>query len=146
MDLFAGELNKTLILEVHNHYRNSIGIKDLIWSETLASSAQQWADYLARRTVFHHSQGEYGENIWQGSAGYYSQKDMIDHWASEKQFYLPGKPYPNDCQRGKICGHYTQIVWRDTQVVGCGLASARDVDYFVCQYDPPGNYLTEIAY
>jgi hypothetical protein len=36
-------------------------------------------------------------------------------------------------------GHYSQIVWRDTKSLGCGLATGEGIDYFVCQYEPAGN-------
>jgi len=39
-------------------------------------------------------------------------------------------------------GHFTQLVWRDTTNVGCGLAISKDSKiYGVCNYSPPGNYI-----
>ncbi len=58
----------------------------------------------------------------------------------------------NSCAAGKQCGHYTQLVWRDTERVGCGVANCNNVDGFgagnlwVCNYDPPGNYVGERPY
>jgi len=39
-------------------------------------------------------------------------------------------------------GHFTQLVWKDTQKVGAGLAynGDRTKAYVVAQYAPPGNY------
>ncbi|MDB5672173.1 MAG: Fis family transcriptional regulator, partial [Alphaproteobacteria bacterium] len=35
--------------------------------------------------------------------------------------------------------HYTQMIWRDTDRIGCALYSTRQWDYLVCRYAPPGN-------
>ena len=34
-------------------------------------------------------------------------------------------------------GHFTQIVWKDTKKVGCGVAGS----FAVCRYQPAGNFL-----
>jgi len=33
-------------------------------------------------------------------------------------------------------GHFTQMVWQDTQRLGCGVSGS----FLTCRYDPPGNY------
>jgi hypothetical protein len=47
-------------------------------------------------------------------------------------------------------GHYTQMVWRGTYVVGCGIAppGAGGLPYsiLVCVYYPPGNYIGRAPY
>ena len=42
--------------------------------------------------------------------------EVVDAWASEVRDYNHSK---NKCASGKHCGHYTQIVWRDTTAAGC---------------------------
>lgn len=38
-------------------------------------------------------------------------------------------------------GHYTQVVWKDTTLIGCAFNLAcRTMDFLVCQYKSPGNY------
>jgi hypothetical protein len=39
----------------------------------------------------------------------------------------------------KGTGHFTQIVWRGTRVVGCGVASCSGKALWVCRYAPAGN-------
>lgn len=138
--LLAQSVNQNEILDAHNKYREEVSVPPLEWSDSLASSAQKWAEQLAARGTLQHSRP--GENLWSGSSGAFSQTQMVDLWGSEKQFFIPGQPYPNACQGG-TCGHYTQIIWKNTTEVGCGLASGEGDDYLVCQYNPPGNFMRQ---
>ena len=45
-----------------------------------------------------------------------------------------------------MCGHYTQIVWETTQKVGCAKIQCDGFDLWVCNYDPPGNWVGEKPY
>lgn len=57
---------------------------------------------------------------------------------------------------GATSGHFTQVVWASTQRIGCGIRSCpQGVNFngrtyrgsvFVCEYDPPGNYLGAINF
>ena len=42
-------------------------------------------------------------------------------------------------------GHYTQVVWAESDKVGCGVTTYKDGAWFttlyVCNYGPNGNYL-----
>lgn len=131
-----------ILVDTHNQYRDEVGVPPLQWSETLAESAQAWADHLAATNTFGHSGDDYGENIWQGSAGAFSLTDMVESWGSEKENFTNGI-FPDVSTTGNWAdvGHYTQIVWRDTTEVGCGLATGNGWDVLVCQYSPPGNIM-----
>jgi pathogenesis-related protein 1 len=93
----------------------------------------------------------YGENLyagWSSSPGYrISIKNGTYAWAKEKPFYQYDT---NSCAANKVCGHYTQMVWKDTQHVGCALAhcdaSGQSTEILVCHYDPPGNYEGKTPY
>lgn len=40
------------------------------------------------------------------------------------------------------CGHYTQVVWRDSERLGCGVGDCTGGgEIWVCNYDPPGNVI-----
>ena len=43
-------------------------------------------------------------------------------------------------------GHYTAMVWGDTREVGCGTASGGGVNFVVCRYNPPGNFVGEVPF
>jgi PadR family transcriptional regulator len=45
-----------------------------------------------------------------------------------------------------VCGHYTQIVWSNTREVGCGVARDSNREVWVCNYNPPGNWIGERPY
>ncbi|CAH1441532.1 unnamed protein product [Lactuca virosa] len=47
----------------------------------------------------------------------------------------------------KMCGHYTQVVWRNSVRLGCARVQCNNDAWFVtCNYDPPGNYVGEKPY
>lgn len=44
-------------------------------------------------------------------------------------------------------GHFTQVVWKDSTELGCGIAKGTDnFVYGVCNYSPPGNYIGSSNY
>ncbi len=119
----------------------------LTWSNALAQSAQNYADILAANGEFDHSHWGYGENLYAAtfSATY---TNAIDSWYAEKGDYDYAG---NSCTPGAQCGHYTQLIWRDTTEFGCAKAIYKTGQYtgwtvVVCQYNPPGNYTGQRPY
>lgn len=123
------------MLDSHNAVRAHVGVPRLSWSALLAQTAQDWAGYLiATGTLFHSPDNQYGENLYGISGGTASPNDVVSAWAQEaREYNVSG----NAC-RG-VCGHYTQLVWRRTREVGCGVASNTEREVWVCEYYPPGN-------
>ena len=139
---------RAAMLATHNAERRIVGVKRIAWSDALAADARVHAEYLARTGKFEHSTGNnQGENLWAGTRGAYRYEDMSGGWAAEKRYYKDA-PSPNNSTTGKWSdvGHYTQMVWATTTMVGCALASNADRDYLVCRYSPPGNYSGQKAY
>ena len=133
------------ILNYHNKVRADVGVGPLRWDNGLAAFAQQWADHLASTTckMQHRQPNDYGENLYQGTAGYYTAVDAAKGWETEKKLYRGGVITENNY--GPI-GHYTQMVWRDTKRVGCGEAICDGTLLVACNYDPPGNWLGKKPY
>ncbi|KAH7731930.1 LON-1 protein [Aphelenchoides avenae] len=134
---------KMWITNEHNRYRRMVpatNMRMLYWSEELAASAQRHAN----RCDFRHSRDRVnvGENIW--AAPYANYSDAISRWFNEVN-----NPW---CQCNHAykhcCGHYVQVVWAQSSLVGCGYAHCQDVwgvygrghrHVFVCHYNPQGN-------
>jgi pathogenesis-related protein 1 len=148
-----GDLEQALV-DAHNAARASAqpapspALPLMTWSTPAADTAQTWA----QRCVFEHSTSTFGENL-----AVFSPRDIgpalatttVELWDSERADYDYDD---NSCRAGAQCGHYTQIVWRDSTAVGCGVAECDDVPGFgpgslwVCNYDPPGNFIGERPY
>jgi uncharacterized protein YkwD len=133
---------RTEMLEAHNRLRASVGVAPLVWSDKLASVARSWADQLAAEGRLHHrASPRYGENLYLISGGRAAPNDVVSAWAAEEADY---DYRTNTCHA--TCGHYTQIVWRTTKAVGCAVARSRGIEVWVCEYDPPGNYVGQKPY
>ena len=139
----ADDTEARVLLRTHNEWRQEVGIPALTWSDELARSALQWAQTLEKKCEFRHSKSGYGENLWKGTSGAFSTRSVVDSWASEKEDYNYNR---NKCKPGKVCGHYTQIVWKNTTKVGCARLECDGMTTWVCQYDPPGNWVGEKPY
>ncbi len=132
------------MLAAHNQWRQQVGVPPLTWSPELAAYAQAWANRLLRENQFEHrSDSPYGENLAWSSGQQLSPANVVEMWGREQQDYDYAS---NQCRPGQVCGHYTQVVWRDTQQVGCGVARGDNREVWVCNYDPPGNYVGRKPY
>jgi hypothetical protein len=129
----AGEPQR--ILDAHNRRRAEHCAPPLAWSPEVAAAAQRWADALGSRgCALEHSSGQLGENLASGSAAIMGPERAVDMWLEERARY--------DFGRGGFSmatGHFTQLVWRSSRLLGCGVASCGAVRVWVCNYDPPGN-------
>ena len=146
--------------EAHNRLRamvsTSTPLPPLAWSSSLAATAQAWAEHLATTGCgLTHSTNEFGENLYWQRGLSIGAADVVQSWYDEVACYTYG-PFMNGdacdmaciaAQNSNGCGHYTQVVWRDTQRVGCGVATCSNgAEIWACNYDPAGNYLRENPY
>ena len=154
-------------LEEANAWRAEVGAPPLVWDETIARVAQTWADHLENEGCdMVHSTSEWskaaykaaggpeealGENIaWACCADPPTQngKDVVDMWASEKKSYAYGA-VGEACTShdGGTVGHYTQLVWAESQKMGCGMATCGDAGtVWVCNFFPSGNWMGEAPF
>lgn len=132
--LTANEI--TELLTAQNTIRAAAGLKPFAWNCELAALAQEWAN----KGVFaHRDEAQYGENLFVSSNGATRAVASIERWFAEKEFWNADAA---TCQAGKVCTHYTQIVWGTTTEVGCGINRSGSVKWkllLVCNYNPPGN-------
>jgi hypothetical protein len=133
------------LLAAHNAYRGSLGLPPLRWSNQLAVSAQRWAVHLAEIGKLEHSGS--GQNLAMASSGSRSLAQLVDLWGSERAYFTNGY-FPEISTTGNWVnvGHYSQMVWKTTTEVGCGLATNYGWDVLVCDYNPPGNVMGERAF
>lgn len=83
---------------------------------------------------------KYGESVYCGWSADPNTKikarDCVDKWYSEINEYSFGRE-----PEVLTCGHFTQIVWKDTKELGVGSAKSKSGKlYVVCNYFPPGNF------
>jgi len=115
----------------------------LTWSSELAAIAEDWALRLAADDcgLQHRSDARYGENLYAIYGTSASPQEVVDSWVSEAADYNYKK---NRCKG--VCGHYTQVVWRKSRHLGCAAARCSQGEVWVCNYDPPGNFVGERPY
>ncbi|XP_060792805.1 peptidase inhibitor 16-like [Neoarius graeffei] len=145
---------KTQILDLHNQYRSMVtpqaaNMQHMLWDNTIAQVA---ANYSTQCTWEHNSKvnGTLGESLFM-TLGPLIITQPMTIWFNERQNYHFNN---NSCTEGKLCGHYTQIVWANTTFVGCAAHFCPDVPNFkvqnatilVCNYFPPGNILRQSPY
>jgi uncharacterized protein YkwD len=49
LNISTRSINKKLILDRHNHYRQNVGVSPLVLDMECQISAQKWANYLTRK-------------------------------------------------------------------------------------------------
>jgi pathogenesis-related protein 1 len=118
----------------------------LTWSASASSVALGWA----KGCTWSHNpgRGELGENI-AAATGELTPASVVAMWAGEAKDYA----YATD-SCSAVCGHYTQLVWRDTREVGCAIERCESGSPFgggswtfaVCDYSPPGNWVGHKPY
>jgi pathogenesis-related protein 1 len=134
------------MLAAHNQVRERAEVPPLIWSDRLATVAQDWASHLLQQGQFYHRPHPvYGENLleinYSNPVSRALPAQVVAIWAGEAKNYS----YSSNTCRG-MCGHYTQIVWSSTREVGCAVAHDATREVWVCNYNPPGNWVGERPY
>lgn len=143
---------------------NAPPLPEVTWSCEVAQVAQAWADQsqgtqghssgewrqqqFTRLTGFQGRAANLGENLgWMfDSSKNTNVADSVRQFINEREVY--------DHQNGnctptgdiKTCGHYTQVIWRESVLVGCGVtrnypsSSGSNYGHFlVCSYHNAGN-------
>jgi len=117
------------ITDAHNFYRLKFGCNPVQWDDELASFAHRHAS----QCQFSHSGGPYGENLAMGSGGY-TAVQAVNSWSGEFYEYSYNNP---GFSMGT--GHFTQVIWKGTEKIGCGFVECGGSNIVVCEYSPAGN-------
>jgi hypothetical protein len=110
------------------------------WDDNLAADAQVYADFLISEygsndadtcfsNFYDHGSDEDrygGENLLASYGAKRTQDEVVERWAGEEEAM-------------KIGRQFTQVIWRATKWIGCGVASKNGCFYYVCRYVAPGN-------
>ncbi|XP_060063778.1 uncharacterized protein LOC132544223 [Ylistrum balloti] len=141
-------------LDAHNKYRKMEGVPSMKYDKAIEQNA---AKHASKCLWKHSSQTErqqtpgysyLGENLflqW-GSGSVASADYVVGQWYDEKKDYDRASL---SCTPGKVCGHYTQVVWAKSTAVGCAVQTCAtmvvngrqysNAIFVVCQYGPGGN-------
>ncbi|KAJ3665895.1 hypothetical protein Zmor_001359 [Zophobas morio] len=153
--------DRNTIVKMHNNLRTLISqgrvpgqprgrnLKTMKWDDRLAKEAQRIANNCEfQHAKVHDSRFYVGQNLgWTGSSNKSKGTDwqgVIQRWFNEHKDFS----YPNR-SRG-VTGHYTQVVWADSYLIGCGFTWYRKGFWYeklyVCNYGPGGNYIGQPPY
>jgi len=132
-------------LETHNSYRKPHGSPPLAVDTELTKFAQNKAEELAEKDekLVHTPNNKYGENLYYAKTKGTELRDdsesvkfAIKQWYDEISKYDFSKPGFSGAT-----GHFTQVVWKGSKLVGIGVKrnSKGDKVFVVAEYSPRGN-------
>ena len=131
------------IYRTHNAVRAEYGAPPLVRDPALELGAGQYVGELLRvgRPV-HASRtgrGNIRENISQGLPGW-SPGQLLQAWVRERANFVPGT-FPNVSRTHNWydVGHWAQMIWVRTVLIGCARAAGISASFLVCRYGPGGN-------
>ena len=161
--LYGQSSNKISALKVHNDARKEVGVQPLVWSENLEIDAKKYADYLASKDIFKHSESlreiNQGENLYSTAYFVFQEngekflfeytnylKDASISWLGEKKDFMYAEIGDKKNNFSKI-GHYTQMVWNETTQIGIAYSKSMSGKvYVVARYYPAGNIISQYPY
>ncbi|XP_022916173.1 salivary antigen-5-like isoform X2 [Onthophagus taurus] len=155
------------IVNGHNEYRKliakgkvlgqprGINLKKMQWDQHLADEADKIAKLatFAHKKVFDERWLYVGQNLHMHSSSKNSTgtnwERCLASWFVEHKQYNYGPIILRD-----KTGHYTQMVWANTEYVGCGFCFFKNDSktsmpfhkLYVCNYGPAGNFIGQVPY
>ncbi|XP_062398182.1 R3H domain containing-like [Sardina pilchardus] len=144
------------LLDYHNRVRSQVSppaanMEIMVWDDRLARSAESWASRCIWDHGPSHVMKHTGQNLSINSGRYRSVIDLVRSWHDERHAFS----YPTGCN-GAVCSHYTQMVWANTNRMGCAIhkcynmyvfgSTWKKADFLVCNYSIKGNWVGEAPY
>jgi hypothetical protein len=139
LEKFRQDFERELI-EEHNKLRELHNVPPLKKDPELTKHAQDYASKLAELGITRPSKrilGEktLGENLCHTGGAAITAKKVIDMWYREVENYTNfANPEPANNN-----SKFTQLVWKDTECIGIGVATLGHSNYVVANYYPAGN-------
>ncbi|KAG7192500.1 uncharacterized protein KQ657_001595 [Scheffersomyces spartinae] len=133
-------LNETfakIILDYHNDVRRIHQAPEMAWNKTLWEYAQKHADAYVCGSGLKHTGGPFGENLLAGGS---DPTVAAPSWYSEEKDWVYGV-------NGTQYSHFSQMVWFDTDQLGCAYKYCSDREklypgyYVICNYYKFGNVM-----
>ena len=121
------------------------------WDAGIAAGSQSWSDLC---NFAHSGAAGLGENLFASAGSVPTPATAVASWEGESSNYtyaFIGDPVNNF----SAIGHYTQLVWSSTSLVGCGVTHCTtntpfpgfpEWDFIVCRYSPAGNFTGQFPY
>lgn len=150
--------DKYEILEEHNKLRQAVAqglipgqpgaenMLEMTWDNELARKAQEWADQCIfkhdpKKRLARFTMGQNLALIW-SSATLDDDQDS-DFAGRIRKWFDEVKKYSFGAKFSLATGHYMQLVWADTFLIGCGYSyyylGNKYNKLYVCNYGPAGN-------
>lgn len=144
----------------------AVTMPDLVWDDDLETVATNYANeckwaHNDDRTPDYSAvggSGYVGENLAFGAATPNldppTASGLVAGWIEEEAFWT----FPQTCESGEQCGHWTQVIWAGTTKVGCAIkrdcssiaglsiSSSNHNALLVCNYNIGGNWENEDPY
>ncbi len=160
------DVSPDMALASHNQVRDKLNLGEypgqpipnpaiprVFWDPELANASSGYS----QQCTWQHSSDRIntGENLYASTDPSADVRDAVDAWANEHVDYDFNT---NTCSPGRQCGHYTQLVWQESLLIGCGQTScsplyypngdvvADQANYVVCRYATAGNILGTAPY
>ncbi|XP_055510560.1 peptidase inhibitor 16-like isoform X4 [Leucoraja erinacea] len=143
--LALSKTDKNSLVDAHNRFRSEVpdatNMLRIKWDTHLEKIATKYSKKCAWK--HNPNRGRVGENLYATNGALVPAKGVED-WYMEIYDYDYNTMV---CTAGKMCGHYTQVVWATTEKVGCNVnfcdklhgLDNKNLTILVCNYSPPGN-------
>ncbi|KAL5966558.1 Peptidase inhibitor R3HDML [Taenia solium] len=127
------------LLRYHNHKRADVkppatNMMEMVYSRKLEQLANQWVKkckYEHPNLTQYPEYRGYGQNLALSGGVSRNLIEMVVKWWEEVKDFSYER---NKCAPGKVCSHYTQMVWAASNELGCAL---KQCDHLRPQWSPP---------
>ena len=135
---------KSIIIDYHTIYRYFHQVDELTHSSELDEIAQKHSDFLSKNpdkfilpSKNTYKGSKLGENKYLGELNIDFGYKVLSAWYSESELYF------SNPENKYFAPHFSQLVWKSSKLIGCGVSSNTTHGFVVCNYFPAGNIVNE---